>query len=82
VEIFGWNFSAKLYSAPDLLVLSSGEYVTATHAVQESSGKIPMAVILGKNVRGERTEKRGGTIAPPPSCSPGFSLKRAWGNVR
>jgi hypothetical protein len=37
VEIFGWNFSANVYSLPDGRSLSSGALVTTPRLVQLSS---------------------------------------------
>jgi hypothetical protein len=34
VENFGWNFSAKPYSEPECVALSSGAMVTAAETVQ------------------------------------------------
>jgi len=34
VENFGWNFSAKAYSEPESIALSSTVHVTAAHNVQ------------------------------------------------
>jgi len=39
VENFGWNFSAKPYSEPECVVLSSAAMVTAAEKVQRTGKK-------------------------------------------
>jgi hypothetical protein len=39
VENFGWNFSAKPYSEPEGIVLSSAAMVTAAEKVQRTGKK-------------------------------------------